>query len=147
MRSSPVPSESPRVPGESSGRAGCDEASSGLSRTPGIDRLRQRRDFHLTYRGGRRVVGELVVVYVRSTGTAARRAGIPVGRRFGGAVRRNRLRRRLREAVRRVEDLVPSGTDLIVVPRGPAAEAPFGVLVDAVGAALRKGLREQAEGL
>lgn len=49
---------------------------------------------------------------------------------------RNRLRRRVREAVRRVRPMIDRGVDIVVVPRGQAMKAPFDELVDALSGVL-----------
>jgi ribonuclease P protein component len=53
------------------------------------------------------------------------RFGISTGRRIGGAVQRNRVRRRLREILRRSPNDTGFGWDILVVARPPAAAASF----------------------
>jgi ribonuclease P protein component len=45
------------------------------------------------------------------------RLGIAVGRRFGNAVQRNRIKRLIREAFRRLRPALPPGTDWVAVPQ------------------------------
>lgn len=63
-------------------------------------RLLKKRDFDRLFAAGRRVSrGPLRLVYLRR-GVTGLRCGTVTGRRVGGAVERNRLRRRLRELYR-----------------------------------------------
>ncbi len=80
------------------------------------------------YREGRRYTGEILVLYYRRTGGLLR-VGVTAGRRIGGAVRRNRAKRRLREALRQLEGRLCAPGDLVLVARPPAGTAPFGALV------------------
>lgn len=52
---------------------------------------------------------------------------VVAGRKVGGAVRRNRAKRRLREALRQTR--LPEGLDLVVVARAEAVTAPWSALV------------------
>lgn len=52
------------------------------------------------------------------------RLGISVSRKFGPAVRRNRIRRLIREAFRHVRLELPVGLDMIVLPRTDLATEP-----------------------
>jgi ribonuclease P protein component len=102
------------------------------------DRLRKRREFEECYASGVRVSGRNLQVFFLPNGTSSRsvavaqgfprrpRFGLSVSRRVGGAVTRNRLRRRLREIFRRNTDLfVGRPGDLVVNARPSAAEASF----------------------
>jgi ribonuclease P protein component len=53
------------------------------------------------------------------------RYGISTGRRLGGAVQRNRVRRRLREILRRSPNESGHGRDILIVVRGPAVDASY----------------------
>jgi len=59
----------------------------------------------------------LLVVYAAGNELAWTRLGVSVGRRIGQAVRRNYIRRRIREAFRRNKSELPSGVDLVCVAR------------------------------
>lgn len=56
------------------------------------------------------------------------RAGIITSRRLGGAVVRHRVRRRLREIVRRHQHRVRDGLWLVLIAKTDAAAADFGTL-------------------
>ena len=58
----------------------------------------------------------------------ASRFGISVKKALGGAVIRNRIRRRIREILRRNRTEIPTGWDIVIHPRPSVAEAPFASL-------------------
>ncbi len=104
-----------------------------------LQRLGSSDTFRLVYRQGRRLAKDALILYVRPNGLGMSRAGVSVARGAGTAVRRNRLRRRVREALRLEQARVAGGFDLVLVPRAPAARAPFEALRTAV-----RGLLAQA---
>ena len=65
-----------------------------------VERLRRRREYKSAYANGVKVVGRYVVLFVWNHGEGRSRYGVTATRRFGGAVQRNRARRRLRELAR-----------------------------------------------
>lgn len=86
-------------------------------------RLRRREDFSAVYRKGRSWANALLVLRARSTGGPLTRYGFSVSKRVGKAVVRNRVRRRLREAVARLP--VRPGYDVVVIARPAAREARY----------------------
>ena len=67
------------------------------------------------------------------------RVGLTVSRRVGGAVVRNRVRRRLRAAVERViPDHAKEGYDFVVIGRAATVRRPFPALLGDLETALRR---------
>jgi ribonuclease P protein component len=77
-----------------------------------------------------------LVLYVAPNELDRARVGITVSSRVGNAVVRNRVRRRLREALRARLDRLASGRDILVVARPASAEATWSELSSALDAAL-----------
>lgn len=88
------------------------------------DRLRSPRDYARLRRAGRRRAGAHFVAVVAPGRTGQTRLGLAVGRRVGGAVERNRVKRRVREWFRRSRCTLPAGVDLVIIARTGAADLP-----------------------
>jgi ribonuclease P protein component len=95
-----------------------------------MDRLKQRADFLAAAKGAKVPAGAFVL-QARERGDAApSRFGFTVSKKVGSAVERNRVRRRLREIVRRNAALLPeSGHDYVLIGRRAALGMPFGLMV------------------
>lgn len=93
-------------------------------------RLRLRKEFAAVYRQGRVQGNQLLVVRVLPNDRQVSRFGFVAGKVVGGAVVRNRVKRRLREAARRLA--VRDGFDIVVGARKPAADAGFEALCGAL---------------
>jgi ribonuclease P protein component len=93
-------------------------------------RLRRRRDFDAVFGRGRAWHNELLVLRALPNSLEHNRYGFVTPKRLGGAVVRNRLRRRLRESIR----VLPTrcGWDVVVSPKAPATAANFQQLNRAV---------------
>ena len=102
-------------------------------------RLSRSAEFDRVYRQGRSVANRYLVLYTFAReGDAEPRIGLSVGRKVGGAVERNRVKRLLREACARCSDALPEGHDIVVVARAPARELDSGAGFDAIDAALQE---------
>ncbi|MBO5868748.1 MAG: ribonuclease P protein component [Oscillospiraceae bacterium] len=66
-----------------------------------------------------------LVLYARRNRTDTNRVGLTVGKKLGGAVVRNRVRRRLREAYRLNEQKFAPGWDIVIVARSRCITAEF----------------------
>ena len=80
------------------------------------ERVRSRSDFGALFRGGRRGGDDVVRVIVSKNGRAEARIAAAVQKRFGCAVRRNKLRRLYKEAFRHEKDRMPAGYDVVCSP-------------------------------
>ncbi len=109
-----------------------------------VGRIRHRAGFRaLQHPDGRGADGPLRVAFVR-TGAGFPQVAYAVGKRTGNAVLRNRVRRRLREAVRTVAGELPAGAYLVRAG-AVAADLPYGDLVRSVRTAMSRASQGHAE--
>lgn len=99
-------------------------------------RLRSRKEFAAVYERGRSWPNRLVVLRASPNSLQSSRFGFSVSRRLGNAVARNRVRRRLREAVR-LSTIVP-GWDMVFIARNQAGQSDYHMLKKAVEDVLRR---------
>jgi ribonuclease P protein component len=93
-------------------------AGSARLRLPATARLRSGRDFQRVYQRGQRAAGALLtVVALRSRSARGSRVGVSVSKDHGAAVRRNKIKRLLREAFRLERKHLPADFDLVLIPR------------------------------
>jgi ribonuclease P protein component len=100
-------------------------------------RLRRPEDFRKVWSDGRSWAHPLLVLWGRPNALGYSRVGITASRKVGNAVARNRCRRLLREAARRLEPALAEGWDFVLVAR----TALLGVKEPEVEEALRGLLR------
>lgn len=79
--------------------------------------LKKNYEFMRLYKKGRFFVGKYIVLYVIKNNTKTNRLGITVNKKVGKAVRRNRLKRLIKECYRQYELSVKEGCDLVFVAR------------------------------
>lgn len=92
-----------------------------------VSTLRSRAEFDRVFRSGRRQRIGGIVAIVAPGGSEGFRFGLVAGKRIGGAVERNRAKRRIRHALGSVSP--PGEIDLIVIASSSVLTAPFPELV------------------
>ncbi|EYR63527.1 ribonuclease P [Actinotalea ferrariae CF5-4] len=118
---------------------------------PAALRMRRSEEYARTIRTGARAGrGTLVVHCAVDSPHPEPHIGFVVSKGVGGAVVRNRVRRRLRGAVIAQQDQIPAGTDVVVRALPPSASATYADLSDdlrsALGSALRRAGRKATTG-
>ena len=91
-------------------------------------RLGRRSEYQAVYHSGQRRSSQQFIVFFRSNGGEHSRFGISVKKALGGAVVRNRIKRRIREILRLSQSEIPSGWDIVIHPRSTVARAEFASL-------------------
>ena len=92
---------------------------------PRRTRLLRHADFERVYQQGQRYfAAHMTVFYLRRTPGLGARIGLTVGRPLGGAVDRNRMKRRLREAVR-LQGPIGAAVDVVINPKKSLLTAEF----------------------
>lgn len=79
--------------------------------------LKKNYEFGRAYKKGRFFAGRLIVLYVVPNRLDHNRLGITAGKKIGKSVRRNRIKRLVRESYRLLEGTVKEGYDLVFVVR------------------------------
>lgn len=91
------------------------------------ERLPHRGDFDRVYARQCRAGDGTLLIYVDRNNLGWSRLGLSVGRKAGGAVARNRIRRRIREAFRLSKETLPCGLDIVCVANAQARDDAYDV--------------------
>ena len=107
------------------------------AKVPRIARLLRHADFERVYKQGKRHFATHMTVFYWRRGENAGpasgiRIGFTVGRALGGAVDRNRMKRRLREAVRLQESVPNVSVDVVINPKKSLRTTEFANLQNEV---------------
>jgi ribonuclease P protein component len=88
----------------------------------------RRGDFDAVYRAGKRRSSTHFTVFFRANHLPQSRFGFSIKKALGGAVVRNRIRRRVREMVRCHRGEISRGWDIVIHPKSSVARAEFAAL-------------------
>ncbi len=95
-------------------------------------------EFERVYRKGSVYRGRLFSVHLLPNTLGSPRLGLSVSKKVGGAVKRNKVRRRLKEIFRSSVESLPNDADFVISARPSAAEASFEELNDEFLRSLRR---------
>jgi ribonuclease P protein component len=109
-----------------------------------VDRLRKQAEFDRVYAERLYAADSVLIVNGAASGLAHARLGLSVGRTVGGAVRRNRWKRLIREAFRLSREQIPAGFDFIARPQ-KGATPNFDAICRSLPRLATKIARKQAE--
>ena len=85
----------------------------------------RRGEFDAVYRAGKRRSSSHFTVFFRANAEPVSRFGFSIKKALGGAVVRNRIRRRVREIIRCRRAEIPAGWDVVIHPKSSVARAEF----------------------
>ena len=88
----------------------------------------RRGDFDAVYRAGKRRSSSHFTVFFRANELPQSRFGFSIKKALGGAVLRNRMRRRMREIVRCHRQEMPAGWDIVIHPKSSVVRTEFAAL-------------------
>jgi ribonuclease P protein component len=115
------------------------EPRTGTGTFPRSARLLRHADFERVYKLGRRHFSASITVFYwprheadAAKGKSGLRVGFTVGRALGGAVQRNRMKRRLREAVRLSSPPLRTNADVVINPKKSLLTTDFAAVLNEV---------------
>ncbi len=94
-------------------------------RLPVSARLRARSDYLRVQKKGKMIKGRFLILLSLENGLTNSRFGLTVSGKLGNAVKRNRIRRRIREIERFHRHQIKSGFDIVAIARGRARSADY----------------------
>ena len=92
----------------------------------------RKADFDAVYRQGKRRSSSHFTVFSKANNLPQSRFGFSIKRALGGAVVRNRMRRRIREIIRLHRQEISAGWDIVIHPKPNVATARFTALTAAL---------------
>lgn len=101
-------------------------------------RLKKNADIQELRRAGRSWSNHELVLIVRANDKPVSRFAFSVSRRIGHAVTRNRIKRLMRESIRRSLPHIQAGRDVLLIARAPARTASYTEIDSAVMQLLRQ---------
>lgn len=110
------------------------------------EKIRKSSHFRFVYNKGKSLVDENIVVYSTKNHKDFNRIGISVSKKVGNSVKRNRVRRLIRESYRVNKYRFNDGYDLVFVARVRAAKASYNTISASMIKLLKKGGIVKKEG-
>ncbi len=100
--------------------------------------LKKNAQFRRVYSKGKSVSDKYLVLFYLKNGQNNHRLGVSVSKKVGGAVVRNRVKRRIKEAYRLMDYKPNNGFDLVALARVDAGSASYSELLGSLKNLLKK---------
>lgn len=101
-------------------------------------RLRRTDDFQRLRREGRSYPHHLIVMSIAPNMLTHNRYGVITSKHIGKAVKRNRVRRRIKEVMRLFHPQLRTGYDIVFIARIPLVEQPLDVVKRTISVLLQQ---------
>ncbi|MDO5718263.1 MAG: ribonuclease P protein component [Tissierellia bacterium] len=88
-------------------------------------RLRKNSDFQAVYKRGKNYWNREFTILIKKNNLSITRIGFTVTKKYGTAVERNKIKRRLREIIRNNQHSLVEGYDIIIIPKKNTANMSF----------------------
>ncbi len=108
------------------------------------DRLLCRREFLATTRNAKRHITRYFLVFIRPNRRGRPRLGIIVSKKVGKAVRRNHIKRRIREFFRLHKTWLPPSTDIVIIAKKDIPDISFQMVCKDLKGFFKKASRQSA---
>lgn len=100
--------------------------------------LKSGKEFNSVFQQGKSYINRHFVLYVLPVENKCKKIAFCAGKKLGNAVRRNRIRRRSKNAFQQIKGRIKKGVSLVVIARLPVYYADFSVLVRSLNDLLEK---------
>ena len=101
-------------------------------------RLKKKYQFNYVYRVGRSVGGKLCVLYYAPSKNKNVKVGISVSHKLGGAIVRNRIKRKIREAIKPYLSKTKANFNIVFIAKNAILDASFAQIGQEIEFLLKK---------
>ncbi|TZE80762.1 ribonuclease P protein component [Calorimonas adulescens] len=101
-------------------------------------KIKKSADFNRLYKKGRYFADDVIVLYILPNNDKSNRIGFSVSKKMGKSVKRNRIKRLMRETYRYLEPDLKTGYDIVVAARKLSQEADYYMMLNSMRRLLKR---------